>query len=182
MREQQHTDGELVARVLSGDQRAFSQIVDRYKDNIASVVMGMTGDVSMTTDIAQQTFIRTFRFLDKFEGRSSFKTYITRIAINLSLNALKARQRDTNRFVDLDRTTMLLPAEEVNREEREIVHRALAQLDDKHRSVVSLRMIEGYSTKETAQVLEISEGTVMSRLSRGMDKMKHILKELGYEK
>jgi len=182
LKEQQHTDGELVARVLSGDQRAFSQIVDRYKDNIASVVMGMTGDVNMTTDIAQQTFIRTFRFLDKYEGRSSLKTYITRIAINLSLNALKGKQRDTERFVDLDKTTMLLPAEVVDQEERQIVHRALNRLDEKHRSVVSLRMIEGYSTKETAEVLEISEGTVMSRLSRGMDKMKHILNELGYEK
>lgn len=182
MKEQQHTDGELVARVLSGDQRAFSQIVNRYKDNIASVIMGMTGDVNMTTDIAQQTFVRTFRFLDKYEGRSSLKTYITRIAINLSLNALKGKQRDTERFVNFDKTTMLLPAEEVDREERQIVHRALNRLDEKHRSVVSLRMIEGHSTKETAEVLEISEGTVMSRLSRAMDKMKHILKELGYEK
>lgn len=182
MKEHSHTDSELVARVLSGDKQVFTHIVERYKNNIASVIMGMTGNVAMTEEIAQQTFIRTFRFLDKYEGRSTLKTYITRIAINLTLNELKRNQKAERRQVDLESNTLHLIAESQDWEQQEIVHKALRQLDHKHRSVVTLRMIEGYSTRDAAEVLEISEGTVMSRLSRGMTKLKRILTDLGYEK
>ena len=172
------SDRELLDRARGGDERAFRLLVERHEGRVASVVTAMLGPGDEAEDIGQETFIRFYRSLDRFRGEAALGTYLTRIAINLSRNTLRRERRQAARFERRDdpgfRTaeSAVEMEEEVEVRERvRRVRRAVDRLDGKHRAVVVLRMIEGYSTKETAAILEIPEGTVLSRLSRAMRKL-----------
>ena len=91
-------DEELLERARGGDDRAFRVLVDRYQGVVAATVTGMLGLGDDAEDVGQETFIRFHRSLDRFRGESSVATSLTRIAINLSLTALKRRRRWTERF------------------------------------------------------------------------------------
>jgi RNA polymerase sigma-70 factor (ECF subfamily) len=171
------SDRELIERVRAGEERAFRLLVERYEPAVASVVTAMLGRGEEAEDVGQETFIRFYRSIDRFRGEAALGTYLTRIAINLSLNALKRRNRLAARFLSRDEARALPErategGEEIERRESErLVRRAIGRLDPKHRAVVVLRMIEGYSTRETAAILDVREGTVLSRLSRAMRKL-----------
>jgi RNA polymerase sigma-70 factor (ECF subfamily) len=177
------SDAELVGRALRGDDGAFRVLVERYESAVASTVIGMLGPGDEADDVGQETFIRFYRSMKKYRGDASLKTYLTRIAINLSLNALKRRRGLMERFVSRDQATAPPPEPALNgvgavesRETKEAVQHAIQQLNPKHRTVVVLRMIDGYSTKETAEILGIPAGTVLSRLARAMDALKPMLR------
>ncbi len=174
-------DLELVELSRKGDDHAFGVIISRYEHQIARTVIGMLGETDGAEDVGQETFIRFFRSLDKFRGDSTLGTYLTRIAINLSLNELNRRKKTLSLFFKRaeEKETMFdvpEPGDEFERlDKKEMVDKALQQLDPGFRSVVVLRLLEGYSTKETAEVLKLPLGTVLSRLSRAQEKMKEIL-------
>ncbi len=175
------SDTELLQRARSGDQNAFRSIVQRYEPTVAATVKGMLGTGPEAEDVGQETFIRFYRALEKFREDSSLKTYLTRIAINLSLNALKRRRRLRDRFVRPEEDNMVEPSingeNEMDKEEQaRMIRKAVEKLDPKHRAVVVLRMMNGYSTKETAELLEVPQGTVLSRLSRGMKRLEELLR------
>jgi RNA polymerase sigma-70 factor (ECF subfamily) len=166
---------DLIDRARRGDETACRALVERHERDVAGAVIGMLGPGDEADDVGQETFVRFFRSLGRFRGEASVSTYLQRIAINLSLNALKRQRRGRSRFVDADdagNTDHALAVDEGRihdaREIHEMVHAALGQLPDKLRPVVVLRMIDGLSTRETATVLEIPEGTVLSRLARAM--------------
>lgn len=169
------TDQELLDRARAGDQNAFRLLVERYEPVVASTVIGMLGPGDDADDVGQETFIRFYRSLHRYRGEASLKTYLRRIAVNLSLNALKRRRRMALRFLSRDREEIELPEPGVegeavieSREAQAAVRAAIDQLGPKHRPVVVLRMIDGCSTRETAEILGIPAGTVLSRLSRAM--------------
>jgi len=171
------SDDALVERAREGDTAAFAQLVDRYEAQVAAVVTGMLGPGPDADDVGQETFIRFHRALDQFRGDASVGTYLTRIAINQALKASRRRQRWYDRFLRRDDAPPVAEptgdlSDDVEAAERcAQVHAALQRLDAKHRAVVVLRMLEGYSTRETADLLDIPQGTVMSRLSRALDKL-----------
>lgn len=172
---------DLLARARSGDHAAFRSLVERYEPAVAATVQGMLGPGPEAEDVGQETFIRFYRALDSFREESSLKTYLTRIAINLSLNALKRRRRLRDRFVRNDEPDFAEPAVsgevEMDAGERAaLVRKAVDRLEPKHRAVVVLRMLNGYSTRETAELLGVPQGTVLSRLSRGMQRLETLLK------
>lgn len=174
-------DRELIEQVRRGEKDAFRTIVERYEPVVAATVRGMLGRGHEAEDVGQETFIRFYRAIGSFRGDSSLKTYLTRIAINLSLNELKRRKRRSGRIVPEPVEDLQIGGgdDRVNldrNERQELVRRGLQQLDEKHRAVVLLRMIEGFSTVETAGILGLPEGTVLSRLSRGMKKLEEILR------
>lgn len=173
-----HSDAELVGKAREGDQAAFRELVLRYQDRVAAIAIGMLGRTAEAEEVGQDTFIRFFRALDQFRGEASLGTYLSRIAINLSLNAAKARQNRQARQVAEEAADM--PAlgsreHEQRADAREVVRLALAKLEPEFRSVIVLHMLEGYPTVEVAELLEIPKGTVLSRLKRGRDKLKVIL-------
>lgn len=179
------TDDELLRRAQEGDQKAFRVLVDRYEDAVAATVIGMLGRGADAEDVGQETFMRFYRSMHRFRGEASLKTYLTRIAINQSLKALKKRQRLRSRFFSRDeesRTTSHLDRADRDvaneRDQREYVNAALQTLSPEHRSVVVLRMLEGYDTNETAAMLGIPAGTVMSRLKRALEKLADVLKPI----
>lgn len=176
------TDQELVERARAGDSLAFEQIIHRYEGQVAATVIGMMGRCPEADDVGQETFIRLHTYLHKYRGDAALGTYIVRIAINQALKALKQRKRWRQRFVRYDQEALesMEPVVEgsdaVDARERErLVHAALGQINPEHRAVVVLRMLEGYSTRETAAMLNVPEGTVMSRLSRALDRLKGLL-------
>jgi len=149
-------------------------------------VISMLGHNQEAEDVGQETFIRFYQSLDKFRGESSIGTYLTRIAINLSLNQIKRRQRYRKLFFSKTENTIEnLPVPNRQKQDRElknIVKRGLQRLDPKYRAVIVLRLIHGYSTQETAEILRLPVGTVLSRLARAQQKLKKILTPLYWGK
>ena len=177
------SDAQLLARAREGDTHAFRGLVDRHESAVAATVIGMLGAGDDADDVGQETFIRFHRALASFHEESALRTYLVRIAMNLSLNALKQRKRRHWRFLsrdrDIDVPVAIAPSSDVPLEEveerRELVARAVQQLGEKHRAVVTLRLLQGLSVRETAQVLDVPEGTVLSRLARATEQLRATL-------
>jgi RNA polymerase sigma-70 factor (ECF subfamily) len=181
----QPTDQELLARARAGDQHAVRSIVERYEAKVAATVIGMLGPGPDAEDVGQETFIRFYKAINNFREESTLSTYLTRIAINQSLKVIQRRKSWHQRFLSRDSDTVSfdepvgegeIVVEEAER--RQLVRRALGELNPDQRAVAVLRFIEGYSTKETADILGIPSGTVMSRLSRAIDKLGSLLRPI----
>lgn len=177
------TDDVLVDAVLEGNDRAFRWLVDRYEPVVAATVVGMLGPGQEADDVGQEVMIRLYESLDRFRGESSLKTYVTRIAMNASIDAIRKRKRRFQRFFSRDDEEVHVDEPSVDErtaseqeDRRRLVRRAIRQLDEHHRSVVVLRMMKGYSTKETAEILDIADGTVLSRLHRAKEKLADLLR------
>jgi RNA polymerase sigma-70 factor, ECF subfamily len=174
---------ELVNASLAGDKQAFGEIVARYRKMVARTVKGMLGDSVFAEDVGQEVFIKLFYSLAEFRGEAKLSTYIQKIAVNLTLNEIKRRKRffsmfsqkgnnEMHEFEVADHDT------EEKREASEIVNKALQKMDPKFRIIITMRMLQGYSTKETAEMLELPLGTVLSRLSRAQEQLKGILEKM----
>ena len=177
------SDAALVGRVLAGDRLAFRTLVERFEGTVAGVVHGMLGHDSDADDVGQEAMVKLYGALSTFRHEASLKTFVTRIAINCCFDHLKKRKRFFRRFRAMDdalNETQPDPMDRTGRaEERQAVLRAMASLEPAFRSVVVLRLLEGHSTLETAEILNVPEGTVLSRLARAR---KHLAAQLeGYE-
>jgi RNA polymerase sigma-70 factor, ECF subfamily len=176
-------EDDLVKTSLEGDKHAFGEIVNRYQKMVARTVKGMLGDSVFAEDVGQEVFIKLYYSLSEFRGEARLSTYIQKIAINLTLNEIKRRKRffslfsqkgnnEMHEFEVADHDT------ESRNEASEIVSKALMKMDPKFRIILTMRMLQGYSTKETAKILDLPLGTVLSRLSRAQEQMRDILKKL----
>jgi len=183
--EEKLSEQELVKKAQNGDKNAFKELIKQNEHRVAATVIGMLGNCPEADDVGQETFIRLYKSLDKFRGESSVGTYLTRIAINLSLNELKRQKRRNAYFFSRGGKKMENAPDKNDpnkkKELKEIVHRGIEQLEPKYRAVVVLRLIEGYSTQETAQILRLPVGTVLSRLARAQKKLKKILTPIYWE-
>lgn len=176
-------DLELVKASLDGDKLAFSEIVNRYRAMVARTVKGMLGDTVFAEDLGQEVFVRLYHSLRDFRGEARLSTYLQKIAVNITLNEIKRRKRFFSMFSHSDgseyREYDIPDAEDEERKDaRELVNKALQMVDPKFRIILVMRMLQGYSTKETAEILGLPVGTVLSRLSRGQEQLKDILKGL----
>ncbi len=174
-------DDNLLARARRGEDAAFRLLVDRYHSVVATTVIGMLGRGDDADVVGQEVFIRFHAAMDQFRGEASLATYLRRIAMNLSLNALKRRRRSAFRFLSRDQSPAPLDEPVVDgidlevSEARAVVRAAIDRLGPKHRPVVVLRMLDGLSTKETAEVLALPLGTVLSRLARALAELETTL-------
>ena len=177
------TDHGLLEATRAGDEAAFAEIVRRYRNQITNYVYRMTNDYEAAVDLAQETFLRVFRAADRYQTTYAFSTYIYRIATNLAISELRRRKR--RRLVSLAsffqgkdggpaEATELDPPDAcplqdatlVEDERKRAVSRAIATLPEKYRAPLVLRDVEGRSYDEIACILEMSEGTVKSRINR----------------
>lgn len=170
-------DMELVDRARSGDTEAFGVLIDRYQDKIYGLTYHMSGSREEAEDLAQDAFVRAYKALDRFKGKSSFYTWLYRIAVNRTLNVLKKKKRrqsvsldDMDQSVERDPAYMLISSKDSPvrgtslNELQEKLNAALMTLSDKHRIVVVLHDIEGLPHDEIAEITKSSSGTVRSRL------------------
>lgn len=177
------SDEQLVDLSRRGDNMAFGMIVERYQGMVARTVKGMLGDAAFAEDIGQDAFVRLYRSLNDFRGEAKLSTYLNRIAVNLTLNEIKRRKSHGSMLLSTEEGEGHLRVisdedDSERRDTKELMNKALAMLEPKFRIVVVMRLLEGYSTKETAGVLKVPQGTVLSRLSRAQDQLKEILERL----
>ena len=178
---------DLIRQCQKGDVQAFRQLVERYEDRIYGLACSILGDREVAKDAAQEAFIRVYRALGKFEGRSSFYTYLYRITTNVCLTFAQREQRRPDsvsiegmqeasnmaldRFLGTDK-----PENDIERIGlREEIQKVLEHLSPDHRAVVILKDIEDLSQEEIADVLDVSVGTVKSRLSRARARLRDLL-------
>jgi RNA polymerase sigma-70 factor, ECF subfamily len=169
----------LVQAVKGGDGPAFETLVRLYDQKVFRIARHITQNHEDAEDVAQEVFLKAFRGLARFQGRSRFSTWLFRIAVNESL--MKLRQRRRIHVVSVDnndpRETAAVPLEIVDwspnpeqlysqSELREILAKALQKLSPIYRTVFLLRDVEGFSTDETAEVLKLNVSAVKTRLFR----------------
>ena len=176
------SDEFLVNASLQGDDVAFEALVSRYKKMVARTVKGMLGDSVFSEDIGQEVFIKLYYSLSDFRGDAKLSTYIQKIAVNLTLNEIKRRKRFFSLFTHKEDNELYeydIAGEDIENKHdaKATVEKALETLESKFRIVVTMRMLQGYSTKETAEILGLPVGTVLSRLSRAQDQLRKYLKK-----
>ena len=171
---------ELISLLKKGDERSYLRVLNLHKDQVAKTVKGMLGNVQEAEDVGQEVFISFFKSIQNFKGEAKISTYLTRIAINLSLNELERRKRKWRVFYGGGKIEekMVLdvganPMEDFER--KEIVRKAIMKLVPKYRKIVVLRALQEYSFKEVAEVLQMPLGTVLSRYARAQHKLRVIL-------
>jgi RNA polymerase sigma-70 factor (ECF subfamily) len=174
------TDLQLLRRAADGDESAFRALVERHEQAVARVVTAMLGSGDDADDVGQETFVRLFRAKTDFRGDAQLRTYLTRIAMNLCCDVLERRKKqsgwvrltgsDDDDDVQLSAPETADPIEDAER--NETLRQAVESLDAKHKAVVVLRILEDRSTRDTAALLGVPEGTVMSRLTRALGKLK----------
>jgi RNA polymerase sigma-70 factor (ECF subfamily) len=181
----------LVSRAKDGDDEAFRTLVVRYQRKVYAVALGVVKDADLAWDVAQETFVRVHAHLAEFEAKSSFATWVFRIATHLSIDSVRRERRSQKDDVDEVNEAHLADGGEgilstaLGNDPRENVLRrelaaklqdALATLPEKHRTILVLREVEGLSYEELADRLAIHKGTVMSRLFHARRKMQAALR------
>ncbi len=175
-------DQTLVRQCRSGDMLAAGRLITKYQKRVYNTILKICANREDAAELTQDTFVKVLENINRFEGKSSFYTWLYRIAVNLTINhcrrsvklgftSLQAdQQSDTMRWQLkelLTNESAVDPATiAANNELCELLTRAMMQLDEHHRTVLVLRDMEGLSYDEIADVLDIELGTVKSRLSR----------------
>ena len=199
MAQQRHINVEdevLIQRWRLGDTGAFDRLVGKYQGRIYNLILKICSNPDTAAELTQDTFVKIIENIEDFESRSSFYTWVFRIAVNLALNYRK--RKATVGFTSMDTSAaaydeqakgalsaVLLdnktptPADVAeNRELCELVQQALGKLDDDQRAIVVLRDIEGMDYAQIADVLSIELGTVRSRLSRARSHLRDTLESM----
>lgn len=186
-----HEDDEtLVARVQRGEAAAFDVLVERYKERLYATVYHMTSNHEDANDLVQEAFIKAYKSLKGFRGRSSFYTWVYRIAVNRTINFLK-RRRNRNQYslddVDsgiqtdpdfVELMSHVTPRREVGLNElHQRLNEALQKLSEPHRAVVTMHDIQGMTHADIAKVMKCSEGTVRSRLFYARQQLQALLSD-----
>jgi len=162
----------LVAQAKGGDVRAFEALVRRYRKRIYALALHMTGSSSEADDIAQDVFLKAFRALPQFEGRSQFFTWVYRMAVNRSLNARRDRERHREDALDDPRLELAIAVDAKHNpgrvaELRQTYARLLRALDSlpaDMRTTVILVSLQGMSHGECGVIQKVSEGTIAWRM------------------
>ena len=182
-------DKHILARARSGELDAFEELVRQYEKRVYAVALRSSGSPEDAADITQEVFLRAWRSIESFRGDSGFSTWLFRITMNLCVDHARHKnaQPQTQPLVvgeeDAERPipdTAPTPEEHLENSElgRELAA-ALDEVSEEHRRIVLLRDVSGLSYTEIAEVLEISEGTVKSRLSRARIALRTILLRRG---
>lgn len=187
-------DDTLVARFRQGDESAFVAIMERYRGKIFTVTLGLLRNRADAEEITQDTFVRAYRALANFRGDSSLATWLYRIAVNLARNRywyfFRRRRQDSlsldrplgedsaATFSDLVADAGQDPAQETAVGEfSQLVERCMAQLDARHREILTLRNVLNRSYEDIAATLGINVGTVKSRIARARETLRTLIAE-----
>jgi len=172
-------DNELVRRAQAGNDEAFEELVRRYERKVYNIAYRMMGNPADANEALQDAFLRAYRFLKRFQFKSSFYTWLYRIATNVCLTKLRKRKSPVVMSLDEPVGTdgelaLEVPDHKYNpetmyrqREIREAIKEAVDELPPDYRSVVVLRDLEGLTNEEVSTILNLSVPAVKSRLHRG---------------
>ena len=179
--ESHHTDEKLVDEFKAGSMEAMEKIVARYEKPLFTFGMKRCGQRQDAEDVAQDTFMSAFRYLDRFRGETKLKNWLFKIAARACIKKRRKKKAEPDRLLSLD-----MPAEDdgnvnrydipdwsndpsdkmLNTELKGIIDTAIRSLPHKYRLVFTLRDVQGFSTQETADILDITVQSVKTRLHR----------------
>ena len=186
-------DTVLVKQCRWGDSTAMERLILKYQNRIYNIILKICANADDAAELTQETFVKVIENIDKFEGRSSFYTWVFRIAVNLTLSYCKRSVKLGLKSLDAEDDERNWQARRAlkeflcddsspdpavvaqSKELSEIVIESLMKLDDAQRAVVVLRDIEGMNYAQIAKVLDTELGTVKSRLSRARSNLREIL-------
>jgi len=182
-----HDDHELVTRLRARDQRAFAELIDRYKARIFHTTLRILGNREDAEEAAQDTFVRAFRGLENFREDATFSTWIYRICVNTCLNLLESRKRF--KAQDIAKTPLeelpFIESPENSFEEEDLqtrVFSAAEKLPDKYRTVLVLYHIQHLAYQEIAEIMQMPMGSVKTHLFRARAMLRErVLREFSHE-
>jgi RNA polymerase sigma-70 factor (ECF subfamily) len=185
------SDRELVDRAREGDAQAFGQLVRRHQQRIHRLAMHLLRDRAEAEDVMQETFIRAYRALARFDGRSEPYTWFYRITINLSLNALRSRKSHrTTTEADDPRLDALIaerqsqadpPGDAARSELYSALAKGIDELSETLRTTLVLVCIDGRSHEEASAILGAPEGTIAWRVHEARRKLKEYMAKRGFD-
>lgn len=186
-------DARLVHRCKTGDSAAMEYLIVKYQDRIYNTILRICGNTDDAAELTQDTFVKVIENIGRFQGRSSFYTWIFRIAVNLTLNHCKRQSKVQTKSLEADATQLNQAGRKILREfirdehspdpeqvaqKKELGQIALKALDsltEDQRAVLVLRDVEAMSYARIAVVLNVQLGTVRSRLSRARNSLREIM-------
>jgi RNA polymerase sigma-70 factor (ECF subfamily) len=184
---------DLVKQCQAGNTEAFDQLVTRYRTRVFAMIYNMVHNEQDAWDLAQDSFVKAWKSIGRFRGRSSFYTWIYRIVMNVTIDWLRKKQvkgagaefNDAIQLKEIEPASRTLPKADPLPHERmeqsEIrtrIENAIAQLSPEHRAVILMKEIEEMQYHEIAEALGCSIGTVMSRLFYARKKLQNLLKDV----
>ncbi len=172
------SDAELIAGALSGSEKAFRRLVERYHPTVYAVARSVMGDRDDVDDVVQEVFIKVYRGLPKYRGDSKFSTWVYRIARNESINAVRKRVISGQPIEDtvIEAPTTSRPDEQLDRKAEQVrLEGYLARLDEKYRTVLELRYLGEQSYAEIGETLDLPSGTVKSYIHRAKIELKRLM-------
>jgi len=183
-------DERLVRRAKSGDKGAFGKLVNHYYEMVYSISYGVLHQREPARDVTQDVFMKVFRDLNKFDGKSKFKTWLYRVTVNASIDVTRKKRPSqsidaTDASDEEDKAPVVITSESpgprdvaASEELKVLVQKALEDLSADHRAILVLREWQGLSYEEIADMLQIDMGTVMSRLYYARKKLGDVLKRM----
>jgi RNA polymerase sigma-70 factor, ECF subfamily len=179
-----------IKQVLKGDQNAYGEIVELFKDKVFQICYRMLGNHHEAEDIAQEAFIRAFINIHSFKQERKFSTWLYRIATNLCIDRLRKKKPDYYLDAEVSGTDGLtlysqipstdrLPDTEVeNMDLQDAIQKAISALPEKYRSVIVLKYVEELSLNEISEIMDLPLGTVKTRIHRGREALRKQLRNL----
>ncbi|MGM0846788.1 MAG: RNA polymerase sigma factor SigW [Bacillota bacterium] len=179
-----------IKQVLKGDQDAFAEVIELYKDKVFQICFRMLGNRHEAEDISQEAFIRAYVNIHTFNQNRKFSTWLYRIATNLCIDRIRKKKPDYYLDAEVKGTEGLtmysqiaadgqLPEEEVEEMELQAeIQRQILKLPDKYRSVIVLKYIEELSLQEISGILDLPLGTVKTRIHRGREALRKQLRNM----
>ncbi len=169
------TEQDIVEECRQGNRQAQRELFELTSDRIFRLLLRMTGNKDDASDLSQETYLKGFTQIAKFDGRSSIATWFYRIAVNEALQFLRRAKTKRLKLESLTEDQKTCPVDTTAIQLD--VHNALAQVDSSDRAILLLRYQDGLDYRTIAEIIDCAEGTVASRLSRARDRLRTILQE-----
>jgi RNA polymerase sigma-70 factor (ECF subfamily) len=178
-----HTDAAAVALARDGDSEAFRALVERHSRAVYRLAHRMTGSAADAEDVVQETFLRAYRQLGRFESRANFGTWLHRIAVNCSIDLIRSRPHreaahdtsDLDEFISVNANDTKRPSPErlmLSAEVQERIQRAMGSLSQMERAAFVLRHFEGHSIDEISRLLGLKTNATKHSIFRAVRKMR----------
>ena len=170
------TEDRLIRRAKSGDRTAFGELVQRHQNRILNLAYDFLGDFDQAKDAAQEIFMKAFNRIDTFEGRSSFPTWLNRIAVNTCLDIQRNRKRIpiheqlSNQTADQGSPSQVA-------EIRDLLETVFKNLSENQKTALILKYFHGNTVPEISEIMEITENTVRIHIYRAIHKLRQKLRE-----